>query len=68
MYVRDLSMNVETKINKKLDKLMSKRKAIKKESFLGVPITLLNIATAYNFMVKDLKNGGNLIYPKKIKI
>ena len=68
MYVRDLSMNVETKINKKLDKLMSKSKAIKKESFLGVPITLLNIATAYNFMVKDLKNGGNLVYPKKIKI
>jgi hypothetical protein len=68
MYVRDLSMKVETKISAKLDKILIKKKAYDKKLFYGTSLILIDINTAYNTMVKDIKGKGNLVFPKKIKI
>lgn len=68
MYVRDLSMKVETKISAKLDKILIKKKAYDKKLFYGTSLILIDINTAYNTMVKDIKGKGHLVFPKKIKI
>ena len=68
MYVRDLSMKVETKISERLDKILIKKKAYDKKLFYGTSLILIDINTAYNTMVKDIKGKGNLVFPKKIKI
>ena len=68
MYVRDLSLNLETKINKKLEKILKKNKKMKSKKFFGINFSLVNVKNAFNIMSKDLKNNGNIIFTKKIKI
>ena len=67
MYVRDLSLNVFTGIDKKLDGILYKNKAYEKKIFNGISFILIDIYQAYQAMVKDLKSKGGIIYPKKIK-
>ena len=68
MYVRDLSLNLETKINKKLEKILEKNKKMKSKKFFWDKFSLVNVKNAFNIMSKDLKNNGNIIFTKKIKI
>ena len=63
MYVRDLSLNLKTKINKKLEKI-KKNKKMKSKKFFGINFSLVNVKNAFNIMSKDLKNNGNIIFTK----
>ena len=65
MYVRDLSKNLVTTINKKMDKILKKKGKIKKNSFFGVKFSLINIKSAYNIMVNDLKKEKKIVQIKK---
>ena len=58
MYVRDLSLNVFTGIDKKLDGILYKNKAYEKKIFNGISFILIDIYQAYQAMVKDLKSKG----------
>ena len=65
MYVRDLSKNLVTTINKKMDKILKKKGKIKKNIFFGVKFSLINIKSAYNIMVNDLKKEKKIVQIKK---
>ena len=67
MYVRDLSLNVITGIDNKLDKILYKNKAYEKKVFNGISFILIDINQAYQAMLNDLKSKGGIIYPQKIK-
>ena len=67
MYVRDLSLNVITGIDNKLDKILYKNKAYEKKVFNGISFILIDINQAYKAMLNDLKSKGGIIYPQKIK-
>ena len=67
MYVRDLSKNLVTTINKKMDKILKEKKKIKKNNFFGIEFSLINIKSAYNIMVSDLKKEKKIVQIKKPK-
>ena len=65
MYVRNLSLNVITAIDKKLDAALIKNNAYEKINLNGIYFTLIDLHKAYELMVYDLKSKGGLIYAKK---
>ena len=67
MYVRDLSLNLETKIHKKLDNELKKKKKIIKKIFYGINFSVIDVNVAYKIMIKDLKKNKKIVYTKKIK-
>jgi len=67
MYVRDLSLNLETKIHKKLDNELKKQKKLIKKIFYGINFSVIDVNVAYNTMIKDLKKNKKIVYTKKIK-
>jgi aminoglycoside 3-N-acetyltransferase len=66
MYVRNLSLNVVTAIDKKLDEVLTKNNAYEKENSNGIRFTLIDLYKAYELMIHDLKSRDGLIYAKKI--
>lgn len=66
MYVRNLALNVETKIHKDLDKILIKKKKLVNKNFFGTNFSLTHIKDAYNIMLKDLKKNKKIVYTKKI--
>lgn len=67
MYVRDLSLNLETKIHKKLDNELKKKKKIIEKIFYGINFSVIDVNVAYKIMIKDLKKNKKIVYTKKIK-
>ena len=66
MYVRKLEKNVYTAIHPLMDKEMIKKGAYKKYFINNIHFSLIDINIAGKIMLKDLKSGGGLIYPKKL--
>lgn len=66
MYVRDLNLNLETKIHKNLDKILENKKNIINKKYFGTSFSLIRIKEAYNIMLKDLKKDKKIVYTKKI--
>ena len=66
MYVRNLSLNVVTAIDKKLDEVLTKNNAYEKENSNGIRFILIDLYKAYELMLRDLKSRDGLIYAKKI--
>lgn len=66
MYVRDPSSKVaKTFIHEKFDNILKKVNAYKEVFMEEISLTLIDIEKAYNLLVDDLKNDGDLIYTKK---
>ena len=68
IYFIYLFFKLKTKIKKKLEKILKKNKKMKSKKFFGINFSLVNVKNAFNIMSKDLKNNGNIIFTKKIKI
>ena len=66
MYVRDLNLNLETKIHKDLDKILKKKKNIINKIFFETSFSVIQVKEAYNIMLKDLKKNKKIVYTKKI--
>lgn len=66
MYVRDLNLNLETKIHKNLDKILENKKNVINKKYFGTSFSLIRIKEAYNIMLKDLKKDKKIVYTKKI--
>ena len=64
MYVRDLSLNVITGIDNKLDKILYNNNAYEKKVFNGISFILIDINKAYKAVIHDLKSKSGLIFPK----
>jgi aminoglycoside 3-N-acetyltransferase len=67
MYVRDLSLNLVTVINKKLDKILLRKKLLLKNNFYKIKMTMIDINKTFKILSNDLKNKGILIQTKKLK-
>ncbi len=66
MNVRKINLNVKTKVDNSLKKILTKNKAYKEKIINTIPFSLIDINKAFRIMVKDLKNEKKLIYPIKI--
>ena len=66
MYVRDLSLNVDTAISKKMDNILKLNKCLIQKKIFGINCSLINLKKTCKIMFVDIKNKGGLIYPKKI--
>ncbi len=64
MYVRDMSLNLVTVINKKLDRILVRRKLLTKNKFHKIQMTMININKTFKILLNDLKNKGTLIKTK----
>ena len=64
-YVRDLSLNFETRMDKKMDEVLFEKNAYKIKIVKGINFELIDIPKAYEILVNDLKSKGGLIYAKK---
>lgn len=67
MYVRDLSLNLVTVINKELDKILLRKKLLLKNNFYKIKMTMIDINKTFKILSNDLKNKGILIQTKKLK-
>ena len=50
-----------------MDKFLKEKKNIKKNKFFGIEFSLINIKSAYNIMVSDLKKEKKIVQIKKPK-
>ena len=66
MYVRDLSLNIKTVINPKLDTILLEKGYYEKYLINGIYFGLIDLHGAGNIMEKDIRDKGGLIYPEKI--
>ena len=64
LFVRDLSLNFETRMDKKMDEVLFEKNAYKKKIVKGINFELIDIPKAYEILVNDLKSKGGLVYPK----
>ena len=67
MYVRKLDLKVMTGIHSNFEKILEKNNSFKSEKYKGIIFNLIDSQKAHTLMVKDIKNSGGMIYPKKIK-
>ena len=66
MYVRDLDSGVKkTLIHKDLDNILLKYNGLKRIKNDLISLDLVNIKTAYEIMVNDLKGEKKIIYTEK---
>ena len=65
MYVRDLKLNLITKIHKNLDKILEKKKNIINKNFFETNFSVIQIKEAYNIMIRDLKKDKKIVYTQK---
>ena len=65
MYVRDLKLNLVTKIHKNLDKILEKKKNIISKNFFETNFSVIQIKEAYNIMIRDLKKDKKIVYTQK---
>ena len=64
LYVRDLSLNFETRMDKKMDEVLFEKNAYIRKIVKGINFELIDIPKAYEILVNDLKSKGGLVYPK----
>ena len=64
LYVRDLSLNFETRMDKKMDEILFEENAYIRKIVKGINFELIDIPKAYEILVNDLKSKGGLVYPK----
>ena len=63
MYVRKPKIVKATLINKKLDNILKKKKALKVIQFKGHKFSIIDLKKTYQLMVDDIKNKGGIVYP-----
>ena len=68
MYVRNLDFNGVTYIDKKMDKILEEKKAIKKVKIENILFTVVDLPIVYQVMLDDLKKDSRIIYPKTINV
>ena len=66
MYVRKTDLVSKTIINKKFDKILKKKNALKETSFKKIKFSVVDINTAYFLMKNDIKNQSGLILGKRL--
>ncbi len=66
MYVRKTDLVSKTIINKKFDKILKKKNALKEMSFKKIKFSVVDINTAYFLMKNDIKNQSGLIQGKRL--
>lgn len=66
MYVRKTKLVSKTEIDKKFDKILKKKKALKEISFKKIKFSIVDINTAYLLMKKDIENQSGLIQGKRL--
>lgn len=66
MYVRKTDLVSKTIINKKFDKILKKKNALKETSFKKIKFSIVDINTAYFLMKNDIKNQSGLIQGKRL--
>ena len=65
MYVRDLKLNLITKIHKNLDKILKEKKNIINKKIFETNFSVIQVKEAYNIMLKDLKKNKKIVYTQK---
>ena len=65
MYVRDLKLNLITKIHKNLDKILEKKKNIINKKIFETNFSVIQVKEAYNIMIRDLKKDKKIVYTQK---
>ncbi len=68
MYVRNKDFEGVTFIDKKMDLKLKEKKAIKSISRSNISFTLIDVPAAYEIMLQDIKNKGQIIYPKSSNV
>ena len=66
MYVRKTDLVSKTIINKKFDKILKKKNALKETFFKKIKFSIVDINTAYFLMKNDIKNQSGLILGKRL--
>ena len=66
MYVRKTDLVSKTIINKKFDKILKKKNALKETSFENIKFSVVDINTAYLLMKNDIESQSGLIQGKKL--
>ena len=66
MYVRKTDLVSKTIIDKKFDKILKKKNALKETSFKKIKFSIVDISTAYLLMKNDIKNQSGLIQGKRL--
>ena len=66
MYVRKTNLVSKTIINKKFDKILKRKNALKETSFKKIKFSIVDINTAYLLMKNDIKNQSGLIQGKRL--
>ena len=66
MYVRKTDLVSKTIINKKFDKILKKKNALKQTSFENIKFSVVDINTAYLLMKDDIESQSGLIKGKKL--
>ena len=67
MYVRKEDKAISTAIDKKFDDKLLEKNALIKKSYGGISFSVVDIQTAFNLMLDDLKSKSGLIYPNIFK-
>ena len=62
-YVRNMKIVRQSLINKKFDKILMKKKILKKINYKGVLFTIIDINPMYKLFLDDIKNNKGMIYP-----
>tara|TARA_B100000989_G_scaffold298865_1_gene290586 strand:- start:4964 stop:5737 length:774 start_codon:yes stop_codon:yes gene_type:complete len=65
MYVRDLTLNIETAISDKMDYELISNNAYFKKSFQNINFGIIDMKVAGDIMENDIRNKGNLIYARE---
>jgi len=66
MYVRDLSLNVDTATNPLMDDVLLAKGYYSRYSFNGIYFGLVDVRGIGDVMEHDIRTKGGLVYPKKI--
>ena len=68
MYVRNEDFHGVTYIDKKMDEKLKQNSAIKTILSDNITFTIVDIPIAYEIMLKDIKEKGEIIYPKTLNV
>ena len=68
MYVRNDDFHGVTYIDKKMDKKLKENSAIKTAISNNVTFTIVDVPIAYEIMLEDIREKGEIIYPKTLNV
>ena len=68
MYVRNDDFHGVTYIDKKMDEKLKQNSAIKTIVSGNITFTIVDIPIAYEIMLKDIREKGEIIYPKTLNV